>query len=184
MAFHHIFNNNNFINIIHNLDNDSNKAAQDSAQNTTSIVNGISQKEQLRTLTTGTANFTFNGAVGSFVQTKYINAPSNFAGKVTVNIAIDFGARTIGGPGSSFHVETIPVGNINDVIDMSIPISFANGTGNAVFGNLDPSDNHFFGTLTLKNVNGIIAKTATLAGTYNDGSGNEGNIPTPVVMER
>ncbi|MBI4313611.1 MAG: FecR domain-containing protein [Candidatus Omnitrophica bacterium] len=188
VAMHRIADNRNVAGIIRHLNNDADKAVQANAQATAGVADGISQKEQLRSIQTGTFTFSFNGAVGSFDQTRKNGSPvSTIHGIATVNIPIDFGARTLNG---TITLNTANHGgDINRVVTISPAISFAAGTGNAVFGNLDPG-NVFVGNLTLRNVSGVIAKTATLTGTYDstplDGSSSrdEGSIPVPIVMER
>ncbi|MBI4597821.1 MAG: FecR domain-containing protein [Candidatus Omnitrophica bacterium] len=151
--------------ISQDLGDESTTSATQVASQSVAIADGISTKDQLRTIETGVFSYQHTGAVGSFVQTRDSGSAVNIQGTVTVKVDIDFGARTIGGGNSSLTVDTSSfLGSIfkSETIEAQ---SFNSGSGNATFTDTS-SDGVLTGTLTLNNSGGVVAATATGEATY------------------
>ncbi len=145
-------------------DDESNQAAQDAADESNVVADGISTKDQLRTIDTGQFHFTSSG---SFTQTKKTGSPSNIVGTISGSVDLDFGARTIGGGNSKVTIDTSSAGgNIlrTETIEAQ---SFASGSGNAVFTDTS-SDSLVTGSITLNNSGGVVGKTANLSATFDN----------------
>ena len=87
---------------------------------------------------------------------------------------IDFGARTIGGGNSFIEVDTTggEVGDIFANTDITaIDFSSLTGLAENVFSAANITNSNFAGTnVTLNNLDGIIANTATTSVIFDDGS--------------
>ncbi|MCH7932232.1 MAG: hypothetical protein IH906_08520, partial [Proteobacteria bacterium] len=95
----------------------------------------------------------------------------NIVGTFELDLEINFGARTLGGGGSSIAIDTTGAGgNINDTTDIN-QFSYANDVGLAqgIFEAGDFTNPFFAGTAgSLNNANGIIANTLTIDVNFND----------------
>lgn len=152
-----------------------NQAAQDSADETTKVADGISTKDQLRTIETGQFHFKF-GTIASpkvFTQTTKNGDPVSIAGVIHAFVNLDFGARTVGGGNSHVKGGTASTvagcsgctGDIsfNETIEAQ---SFSSGSGNATFTD---TGGGLTGTITLNNSGGTVAGTVTGEATFDNG---------------
>jgi len=142
------------------------KSAQDAADETTQVADGIATKDQLRTIETGQFHFDFDG--GSFVQTIDNGQSVSIQGEINMDLDLDFGARTIGGGNSDIAVNTSSFGGDIFKDELIEAQSFNSGSGNAVFTDTS-SDGQLIATLTLNNSGGTVALTATGEATFDNG---------------
>lgn len=151
------------------------QAAQDSADESTKVADGISTKDQLRTIETGQFHFKF-GTIASpkvFTQTVKDGSDVSIAGVIHAFVNLDFGARTVGGGNSHVKGGTASTvegcGGCTGDISFSETIeaqSFSSGSGNAVFTD---SGGGLTGTITLNNSGGTVAGTMTGEATFDNG---------------
>ena len=137
------------------------------------ILDGFSTFEQLRTITTGTFQYDFSG---TFVQLLQGGSPTVVPGIFTAAWQIDFGNKTAGG--SSIFIDTFSFGGD---ISLSEPLFKAGVAGQvdytALSGdaiNIFAPSNFFNSNLdqsnaSINNFNGVIANSATLDVTFDDG---------------
>lgn len=157
------------------LAKDQKQVAQDTVSLINKVADGITTKEQLRNIETGTFHYSFVGGLGSFTQTIKNGSPADIQGTATVHINIDFGARQLGpnvGPNTSrYTLNTVANGgDINFTGNLGgNPASFAAGTGNAVFSF---SSGSVTDSAELRNVNGVVAGRMLFSATFN----NEGTV--------
>lgn len=172
------------------LQQNTTETTQQAANQTTQIADGISTKEQLRTIETGIFHYEFNGASGSFRQTVRLGSPVDIPGKTDVRIVVDFGTRVFGTSGSYVRVNnTTSSGGTIDYTEPIGPHSFSTEIGPA-FG-VDASANNVLPVdIALRNVSGVVARTATVTGHYNNelvvgqSSRSEGDLSPSIVMNR
>ncbi|MCM8794331.1 MAG: FecR family protein [Candidatus Omnitrophica bacterium] len=176
------------------LDRFSRQNAQDKAVQANTLGTLITTREQLRSIQTGIFHYKFNGAVGSFVQTVKTGSPVNIPGVINVRINLNFGTRELGGSinSSNSYVSldtTANGGNISFNGSFQPPISFAQGTGPAVFNSVSLNTVHTAtADLELRNINNVIAGQARLNVVYDDqdppSTRDIGRTPLPIVMNR
>jgi hypothetical protein len=156
---------------------ESHTAAQDAADYTASVTDGITTAAQLAQVQTG--SFSYSGS-GAFTQTKKDGLPVNYVGTMNVLLEIDFGSRTIGGGGSNLGVTTITAGG--DISSgMAIPSMSLDAVGGSGLAEYTHSGGNLTGTFTLNNTGGVIAGSLDAEATYNNGldvgSGKINDIP-------
>lgn len=155
----------------------STTAAQETANASAMVADGIATKTQLSSIETGQFHYY---ATAPFVQDTKLGLPVNYAGQMEVVLNIDFGSKTIGGGGSRLSVNTQSFGG-NILQNMFIGgISFNSGGGDLAM--YEQSAGNLTGQFAIKNSGGIIGNVAGVHAVYNDGGLNhaEGmvnNIP-------
>ncbi len=140
-------------------------AAQAAGSSLRTIVNGVSDWDDVRSITFGTAQYNGTGS----------HSGPNGSGSLTMSLNVDFGNRTLGGGGSTINASGLTSATVTQ-------FSYANLSGTTQSFNLIPfmsfTPGQFTsGTLTLTNKDGIAAQTATFTGTFNSGgSDNSGTV--------
>ena len=139
------------------------------------VKDGVATFEELRRIRTGVHSYEIDAP---FRQTSLNGAGSNIQGKMKFRLDFDFGARTLGGGGSSLNLNTLENGgNIN----FASPIqkrSYLEDTGLASKvldpNGIDPPE--VSGSrIEVRNANGIIAQTVHADIVYKDSFGNQGS---------
>ena len=144
-----------------------------------SILDGLTSYDQLRSIEIGTA--VYFGA-GDFVQFLQDGLPVNKVGTFSIILDVDFGARTIGGGTSVIFVDTFVGGMVDgDIVDSALitSTSYANDIGlvTGVLNSGDLADNGstcfvcFAGTeLSILNAGGVIAAVGSATIFYSNGA--------------
>jgi len=139
------------------------------------VKNGVATFEELRRIRTGVHTYEIDAP---FRQSRLSGADSNIQGKMKFRLDFDFGARTLGGGGSSLNLNTLQNGgNINFVSPIQ-KRSYLEDTGLASKvldpNGIDPPEVSG-STIEVRNANGIIAQTVRADIVYKDGFGNQGS---------
>ncbi len=139
------------------------------------VQDGITSFDELRRLNTGTHSFVVETA---FVQNQINGTSTNLPGNMRFQLDIDFGARTVGGGGSSVSVNTTGGGGN---IDFTSPIAQRDylkdkGLVDKVLqpGGGDPKEVQG-SRVQFRNGNGVIAQTMRVDVKYSDAAGNQGS---------
>lgn len=153
---------------LESAESDTSQFAAQAANNATrQIVDGTAFWEDLRSIQTGTGQYSGSGTH---------NGP-NGAGSLSLSLQVNFGNRTLGGGGSNVAAS----GSLSTTASIG-EFSYENLTGTTQSFNIFPymtytSTEWTSGTLTLTNKEGIAAQSATFTGTMNSGgSDNSGSV--------
>ncbi len=151
-----------------------NQAAQDAANQTQQVANGLAKLDQLRSIQTGIFHFHVNHPLRFHQLT-----PVDRVGLMEANIDINFGARTIGGGNSKVLVRTIGASCIDQTINIASQ-SFATGNQDAVFSQTTSS---LTATIEIRNADGAIGNRMRLRTDYDNnavgatGTGISDDVP-------
>lgn len=139
------------------------------------VTAGVATFEEIRRLRTGVHTYEIDAP---FLQTRLGGDESNIQGKMKFRLDFDFGARTLGGGGSTLNLDTTKNGGNIDLVSPIEKRSYLNDTGPAVKvldrNGVDPPEVDG-SRIEVRNANGIIAQTVRADIVYKDNFGNQGS---------